>query len=173
MLRGVCLLSVVFLSCAGAGHVLAGSISDAQKEKEELKGQLNEVQDMIRELRSSKEDIQEKITQLDVRLTEISQRIVELNEQLSQKESEITDTQQELLEATEDEKQQFERMKKRIRFMYENRTVSFLDTLLASQGIGEFLNRTEYIYQISKYDRKILFQHLAVIFGVYLSNLQI
>lgn len=152
-------MSVLFLSCSGAGSVFASSISDAQKEKEELKGQLNEVQDMIRELRSSKEDVQEKITQLDARLTEISQRIVDLNEQLSQKESEITDTQQELLEATKDEKQQFERMKKRIQFMYENRTVSFLDTLLASEGIGEFLNRTEYIYEISKYDRDMLKQY--------------
>ena len=41
-------------------------------------------------------------------------------------------------------------MKKRIKYMYENGNVQFIEILLESQTIADFLNKAEYISQ----DRK-------------------
>lgn len=157
--RGVCLLAALFLFGRTAGQVLAGSISDAQQEKEALKDQLSEAQELIEALRSSEDDIQEKIAQLDGKLTEIAERISELELLLTQKETEISDTRQELDQAREAAEGQYESMKVRIRFMYENSSGSYLETLLSAENLAEFLNRADYIYQISKYDRKMLKQY--------------
>lgn len=159
--KSICLLAVLFLFGTTAGQVFAGSISDAQLEKEALKGQLSEAQELIEALQSSEDDIQEKITQLDGKLTEISGRISELELLLTQKETEISSTQQELEIARENVAGQYESMKVRIRFMYENSSGSYLETLLSAKNLSEFLNRAEYIYQISKYDREMLERYQA------------
>lgn len=156
MQKGLCFLTALILFGTTAVQVFAGSISDAQQEKEALKGQLSEVQELIETLRSSEDDIQEKIAQLDGKLTEIAGRISELELLLTQKETEISDTQQELAAARQDVEVQYESMKVRIRFMYENSSGSYLEALLSSENLAEFLNRAEYIYQISQYDRKML-----------------
>ena len=55
-----------------------------------------------------------------------------------------------------DENNQYESMKKRIKYMYENGNTQFIEVLLESKSIGEFLNNAEYIAQISDYDRQML-----------------
>ena len=51
---------------------------------------------------------------------------------------------------------QYENMKKRIKFMYENSQTSTAEMLFSSKDFSEFLNTAEYITQISQYDRKML-----------------
>lgn len=158
-IRGICLCLGLLLFLAGTAQAAAGSISDAQREKEELKGQLADVQALIDELRTSKEDMEEKITLLDGQLTEISGRIDQLNEQLAQKETQIADTEQELIKAQKEERKQYERMRKRIRYMYEKQETSYLEALLEAENAADFLNRAEYLEQIARYDREMLKQY--------------
>ena len=47
-------------------------------------------------------------------------------------------------------------MKLRIQFMYENGDTQMLDLILSSKSVGDFLNKAEYISEISSYDRKML-----------------
>ena len=47
-------------------------------------------------------------------------------------------------------------MKIRIQFMYENGDTQMLDLILSSKSVGDFLNKAEYISEISSYDRKML-----------------
>ena len=47
-------------------------------------------------------------------------------------------------------------MKLRIHFMYENGDTQMLDLILSSKSVGDFLNKAEYISEISSYDRKML-----------------
>ena len=46
-------------------------------------------------------------------------------------------------------------MEKRIQFMYENGDTEMLDMLLNSKSISDFLNKAEYITELSTYDRKM------------------
>lgn len=152
----LCLLWAVLLLGPTAGKAAAGSISDAQQEKEALENQLEEAQELIDSLSDSKEDMEANVQQLDEKLTEISEEITALELKLDQKESMITDTREALAEARADVKSQYESMKVRIRFIYENSSVSYLETLLSAGSFGEMLNRVEYIRQLSEYDRNML-----------------
>lgn len=51
---------------------------------------------------------------------------------------------------------QYAAMKLRIQFMYENGDTQMLDLILSSKSVGDFLNKAEYISEISSYDRKML-----------------
>lgn len=137
----------------------SNSLKEAQDEKEQLEQELAAVQDTIRELKDSQGDIEQKVTELNQQLINISARITELENELTEKSQDILDTQAELEVAKQQETQQYEDMKTRIQFMYENGQDTYLETLLSSRDIGEFLNAAEYISQIQSYDREKLTEY--------------
>ncbi len=79
ILTAVMLLSPVM-------EISASSLSDAQKEKENLEKQLEEAQGVIDGLKDSKADIQTKVKELDQQLTSISLEITNTQAQLEEKE---------------------------------------------------------------------------------------
>ncbi len=68
--------------------------------------------------------------------------------------------------AKADENEQYESMKKRIRYMYENQNTGFVEILCSSKSIGELLNNAEYISRISGYDRNMLVEFQKVVTNV-------
>ena len=135
------------------------SLQEAQDEKAKLEKALKEAQSTIEDLRDSKGDIESKVTELNQQLIDISARITDLENQLTAKSEDIQETKDELAGAKEREAQQYADMKVRIQFMYENGQTSYLEALLSSRNISEFLNSADYIAQIQSYDRQKLTEY--------------
>ena len=135
------------------------SLQEAQDEKAQLEKALKEAQSTIEDLRDSKGDIESKVTELNQQLIDISARITDLENQLTAKSEDIQETKDELAGAKEREAQQYADMKVRIQFMYENGQTSYLEALLSSRNISEFLNSADYIAQIRSYDRQKLTEY--------------
>lgn len=135
------------------------SLQEAQDEKAQLEKALKEAQSTIEGLRDSKGDIESKVTELNQQLIDISARITDLENQLTAKSEDIQETKDELAGAKEREAQQYADMKVRIQFMYENGQTSYLEALLSSRNISEFLNSADYIAQIQSYDRQKLTEY--------------
>ncbi len=132
------------------------SLQEAQDEKAQLEKALKEAQGTIED---SKGDIESKVTELNQQLIDISARITDLENQLTAKSEDIQETKDELAGAKEREAQQYADMKVRIQFMYENGQTSYLEALLSSRNISEFLNSADYIAQIQSYDRQKLTEY--------------
>lgn len=135
------------------------SLQEAQNEKAQLEKALKEAQSTIEDLKDSKGDIESKVTELNQQLMDISARITDLENQLTAKSEDIQETKDELAGAKEREAQQYADMKVRIQFMYENGQTSYLEALLSSRNISEFLNSADYIAQIQSYDRQKLTEY--------------
>ena len=135
------------------------SLQEAQDEKAQLEKALKEAQSTIEDPRDSKGDIESKVTELNQQLIDISARITDLENQLTAKSEDIQETKDELAGAKEREAQQYADMKVRIQFMYENGQTSYLEALLSSRNISEFLNSADYIAQIQSYDRQKLTEY--------------
>lgn len=135
------------------------SLQEAQDEKAQLEKALKEAQGTIEDLKDSKGDIESKVTELNQQLIDISAWITDLENQLTAKSEDIQETKDELAGAKEREAQQYADMKVRIQFMYENGQTSYLEALLSSRNISEFLNSADYIAQIQSYDRQKLTEY--------------
>ena len=72
------------------------------------------------------------------------------------KQEELTQLQSDLEDAKADEAQQYEAMKLRIRYMYENSASNYMHLLFESGRISDVLTQAENISQMSKYDRDML-----------------
>lgn len=136
------------------------SLSNAEQEKQELENALEEAQGLITELENSQEDAETKIAELDSKMTDISNQMTSLEERLDEKNAEISDTQTLLSQSETDAAAQYENMKLRIQYMYENSgNMSYMELLCTSGSISDFLNSVDYVYQISEYDRGMLEQY--------------
>lgn len=148
--------SIAFVTVAASS---TDSLKKAQEDKAQLEKELKEAQETIQDLKESKGNIEDKVAQLNKQLINISSRITDLENELTQKSEDITATQEELEAAKVDEAQQYEDMKVRIQFMYENGQSTYLEALLSSRDISELLNAAEYISQIQSYDRQKLTEY--------------
>ena len=122
----------------------------------------------LEEAKDKKEDIENQIqgAQNDrkkaaERLAELSSSMKKAGEDLERKKDEIEAAEQEVLMAKIEEDTQYESMKLRIQYMYENGNISLIQIFLESESISDFLRKAEYMINMSKYDRERLqdFQH--------------
>lgn len=120
----------------------AVTIDEAQKKADELQSQKNAAQ-------------AEKDT-LAAKLNSIIAQMNKTQEELSAKETEISTAEEELVQAKVDEDEQYNSMKKRIKYMYEGGNTQFLEILMSSSNIGDLLNKAEYVSKLSSYDRDML-----------------
>ncbi len=131
-------------------------ISDAKEEKDKLQSGINDVMQILSGLNSQKSDLKNYVMQLDSNLNQIQKDLEGLEEQIEEKREEIEETKKELQKAEQEEARQYADMKKRIRFMYERGNSTYLEIIFSATGIGDFLNRNEYISKIMKYDKELL-----------------
>ena len=107
-------------------------------------------------LESKKQELESYLAELNAQYTELTNSVSELGIQAAEKEDELKTLQAQLEEAKATSDKQYEDMKKRIVYMYENGSASMLELLLSSEDLAQFLNRAENIAQISQYDRDML-----------------
>ena len=139
------------------------ALQEAQDEKAALERELAAAQATIKDLKESKGNVEDKVAELNQQLISISARITDLENQLTAKSEDIVETQADLADAEQQEAQQYADMKVRIQFMYENAQTSYMEALLSSGNISEFLNAAEYISQIESYDRQKLTEYEATV----------
>lgn len=139
------------------------SLKEAEKEKEALEEELEAAKQAVADLKESKGNVEEKLAALNTRLMNISERITALEGQLEEKNRDISETQEELEEAKQVQAQQYEDMKLRIQFMYENSQTTYLQLLLEAKDITSLLNSVEYISEIQRYDRRKLEEYTEMV----------
>lgn len=150
--RLVGMLLALTLAFGMTMQVEASSIEEAKKKGEALEAEKS----------SAEAEKAELANQLNTLITKMD----ETTAKLQAKQQEILDKRDELIEAQIDENEQYESMKKRIKYMYENGNTQFIEILLESKSIGDFINNAEYITQISEYDRDMLVEFQNIVKAV-------
>ncbi|MCH5266590.1 MAG: DUF3450 family protein [Lachnospiraceae bacterium] len=130
-------------------------IKKAQEEKKEYNRRSQELQKEIEELEKDKSDAMAYIEKLDKKVSNLEEELETLNTEISSANKQLEAARAELSEAEDTEERQYNTMKRRIKYMYENGSQDYLEILLSSGSISELLNRTEYIEKISAYDKNI------------------
>ncbi len=138
---------------------LADKKSEAENKKQQAEDNLKSKQDEINGIEQEQAQLQSEIDALDAELVNVILELSTLEEELAVKQDELAQTKEELKQAKKDEKNQYESMKLRIRFMYEKGDSAMLTSILESKSIAELLNRVEYVNEVYDYDRNLLTEY--------------
>lgn len=111
----------------------------------------------------STQSLESKTSDLAGQLACINQELVAISDQISTTEmqveitnGEIQRTKDSLADTQAKEAQQYNDMKTRIKYMYETGSASLLEMLFSAEDMTDFLNKADFIQNISDYDRKML-----------------
>ena len=135
-------------------------LQDAKDRKAQTQNELDNTKENIAEMNEEKSSLQGQLDTLNTQLGEVSNNLEQIEEQIGSKENEIENTLAELENARQTEEKQYASMKKRVQFIYENQSAILMDILFGSGSFADFLNRNQYIEQISAYDRKKLLEYI-------------
>jgi peptidoglycan hydrolase CwlO-like protein len=154
----ICLASALLMpvKVSSKSSNISNQITDINEQKKNTQSDLKDANNKVGNLETAKSKLETYLDDLNAQLTEMSDKLAELGDKINTKENEITVTQQELEQAKAKEAEQYENMKKRIKFMYENGNDAYLELFLEAESISDALNRAEYATKIYDYDRDML-----------------
>ena len=157
--RLIAILLVLVMGISQFTVALADKKSDAENKKQQAEENLKSKQNEIDNIEQEQAQLQSEIDALDAELVNVILQLTTLEEELAIKQDELAQTEEELEQAKKDEKNQYEAMKLRIRFMYEKGDTAMLTSILESRSIVELLNRVEYVNEVYDYDRNLLTEY--------------
>lgn len=135
-------------------------IAQIQREQEQLEQGITDSKAILNQLQGQQNDLADYVEQMDAALLDIESNIIDLNDRIEVKEQEIEDVKIELAQAQQLAQEQYEAMKVRIKFMYEEGNSYYLELLFSANGFADMLNKADYIEAISEYDRQKLEEYI-------------
>ena len=144
--------------------VSADEIDDLRQEQAQAESDLSSVNSSINTLEEQKNELLGQIDSVDAQLVMTIASIDTLNGQIADKDMQLQETAANLAVAEEDQSVQYEAMKKRIQYLYENGgNAGWATFLLEERDITELLNQAEYTQKMYDYDRKCLEDYAQIV----------
>ena len=158
----ICAALLVFVL---AGSLTAGACAvpnvyaktEAEKKRDAYKKKLKAKNSDIANIKDSQSDVKDSITAAAARMKTLLSKQEQLKSDIKDKQNEVEQANKKLEEAKEEEQNQYDAMKLRIQYLYENSTDnSIWSAILESNGLSDMLNRIEYATDLYKSDRELM-----------------
>jgi len=169
-------VTMAALACAvSVTPVMADDFSEFQEEKIRIENEKKAIEQEKSELEGDKSKTESEVDELHNQLTTILGELDQMELQAAELNEKIENTKVELENAKKDQSRQYDDMKLRVRYMYENGSSSVNDALFSAEDMSDVLSKVEYVQKIYDYDRNEL-EELARItkeiedIGVRLAN---
>ena len=130
--------------------------TDLQTQQQQLQEQIDQANQELSETQSQLSDNLKEIEELDQKIEDSENELNKLNEQVQALKDEISSVETELAEVTEKYEAQKEIFEKRVVALYETGEVSYLDILLNSSSVYEFVSSYYVISEIAEADNDLL-----------------
>ena len=130
--------------------------TSATEKKEEAEDKYNDATSEMEDIQDSQQDVEDKLAQTRVKLAKLLSDQEKLEDEIAATQAAMDQTEKELEQAKEDAAEQYEAMKLRIQYMYENSTQdSLLEAILGAKSLADLLKRVEYVAAVHKADREL------------------
>jgi cell wall-associated NlpC family hydrolase len=158
----ICAAVLVFVL---AGSLTAGACAvpnvyaktEAEKKRDAYKKKLKAKNSDIANIKDSQSDVKDSITVAAAKMKTLLSKQEQLKSDIKDKQNEVEQANKKLEEAKEEEQNQYDAMKLRIQYLYENSTDnSIWSAILESNGLSDMLNRIEYATDLYKSDRELM-----------------
>lgn len=113
----------------------------------------------VDELKDKKAAAENEVSDLQTTLNTLMTKMNELQNQLISTGEKLIQAEEDLTVAEEKKQKQYEDMKLRIKYMYEEGNGSALEKVASSGSITELLNQVEYAQKVHTYDRNMLHEY--------------
>lgn len=139
------------------------SAQDNKQEIEASESKVDQMEEQVaglnsekKELQTAKNELSSSVKELDTQLSGVQEILSGLEEDIERKSKQIENTKERIRVAEANQEEQYESMKKRIKFMYEKGNTAYISMVFGAESLSDMLNKAEYIEEVSAYDRDLL-----------------
>ena len=150
------MLAIMFGSFLLCTIVFAADIQDLQNKKNNIKEQITDANEQISDIQIELTENLEQLNSLNQKITEYENEIASLEEDLNTTEEDIGKVTEKLDNIKLDYNTQKQVLEKRLVALYEAGQTKYLDVLLSSKSISEFIANYYLISEIASYDEELL-----------------
>jgi spore germination cell wall hydrolase CwlJ-like protein len=148
----------LILGSAAAGRMLPYA-DEVQGDRTELMQQQEQEQKESQKLQQARQELLNALDSMDLELVDVSNEVNTLSGEIEQTEASIAEAEEALALTEADAAAQYDSMKLRIQYMYENGgTLSWTD-IFSAKSFVDALNRVEYALDLAAADRRLLNQY--------------
>ena len=151
ILIAIIILSISVMSFATSSTELKNKKEELQQNIDEAQGKIGEIQEEVNSVEHELEELTEEIAAKEDEIEELTEELTKLNNEISELEAKIKVQEQKYNE-------QYDLFCKRLVAQYKMGKVSYLDVLLNSKSITDFVSKYYIIEKIAEYDNKLLTQ---------------
>ena len=132
------------------------SMMSFASEKSELNKKIKETKESLNEVNSQKEESQNKVDDLKSQIAEYEKEINSLKDEIEQKQKEIKEMQEKLDKLEKERQEKQDLLDQRLITMYENGETTYLDVLLSSADITDFISKYYMVETVTEADKELI-----------------
>ena len=157
------ILTFLFLTLILPTAVSATSKTDLKKDADANQKKLDAANEEISSIATEKASMEAELEQAQSQLVQLLAEVDILKSDIDKKNAEIDQAQADYDAAKLTEERQYNTMRARIKYMYENGSSSsteYLDILLHSNSLSDAINKAAYASKLYEYDRTLLMNYM-------------
>lgn len=158
-MRKILCVVLAFVICSFSifSYVQAEDTStDLQAEREELQNQINDANGQLEDVQSELSENLQQVQKLDEKISTSQQELEEINTKIAELQTSMEEVEAKLEEAEENYKKQKELLDNRLIAVYESSDTQYLDVILSSRSVSEFLSNYFLITELATKDTELL-----------------
>lgn len=144
------------LICSITVKVFADPVDDLKKQKTDIENQAKQNSSKKEELQKQTGDLEAQIELLDSQIEKMMQEVDKNNKQIDDVNGQIKQTEDKIAKAEADIKEEQDLFDKRMKVMYVNGNASYLEIILESDGLSDFMSKLESVKKVADYDKKMI-----------------
>ena len=132
------------------------SMMSFASEKSELNQKIKETKENLNDVNSQKEESQNKVDELKSQIAEYEKEINSLKDEIEKKQKEIKEMQEKLDKLEKERQEKQDLLDQRLITMYENGETTYLDVLLSSADITDFISKYYMVETVTEADKELI-----------------
>ena len=129
---------------------------DLQEQREELQKQINEANDNLQDVQSELSQNLQQVQKLDEKIEQSNKELAELEIKISQLQATMNEVQSKLDIAEKNYDKQKKALDNRLVAVQESSDTEYLDVILSSKSISDFLSNYFLVTELARYDTELL-----------------
>lgn len=149
---------LIIVAILGSIYTITNAVnmSDLEAEKEKARQELNETSKELENIKIELTEALETVNKIEAQIIDSETKLKETESQIANLEDEIKKTGEKLQYIKKDYAEQKEALENRLVALYEMGETTYLDVLLNSKNITDFISRYYLIGEIAEYDNDLL-----------------
>lgn len=158
ILKNLLAIIIISIFVAYSNISVATNMSDLKNEKSNVKDNINATEKKLDKVSKEKEETLDKVEDLISQISECQTDIDDLNEKITTLKTKITESEKQIKEDEIEYAKQQKALDARLVAMYKTGETSYLDFLLSSATLVDFISSYYLVSEVADYDTKMLEQ---------------